>query len=52
MEDVWSVEFAIKAVFFEQIYLDELTCFSLPTIKGKTPCFSTKKNTVRVIFYV
>ena len=40
MGDVWSVEFTLKA---------ELAFFSLWTIKGRTPCFSTKKNAVRVI---
>ena len=27
MEEVWSVEFAAKAVFHEEVYSDELTFF-------------------------
>ena len=44
MEEVWSEEFAVKAVFHQQIYSNELTFSSLRTIKGRTVCFSTTKS--------
>ena len=31
------------------IYWYELTIFSPRTVKGRTVCFSTKKNSVRVV---
>ena len=48
MEDVRSVEFAVKAVFTDKLF-GRIEVFSLQTIKGRALCFSTKKSTVRVV---
>ena len=45
----WKVFGWIEMVFHKQIYSDELTFFFLQTIKGRTSCYSTKKNAVRVV---
>ena len=42
---IWSVEWTIKAVFYWQIYLYELSVFYLQTI-DRTLCFGTKKSSV------
>ena len=34
MEDVWLAEFAVKAVFHQEVYSDEFMVFSLQVIKG------------------
>ena len=44
MENVLSVEFALSAVFHQRLYSDEVTVFSLRTIKGRTLWFSSKKS--------
>ena len=49
MEEVRSLELAIKAVFHLVVYSDKFTVFSLQTIKDRTLCFSTKKEAVGLI---
>ena len=49
MEDVQSEDFPVRVVFHLQISSDKLMFLSLWTLKGKTPCFSTKKSAVRVV---
>ena len=44
-----SLTSLVKAVFHQQIYLDKLMFFSLWKMKGRTPCFSTKKSEVRIV---
>ena len=51
MADVRSVEFAVKAVFHQQIYSCKLL-FPFWTIKGRTLCFPTKESAVRVVLSV
>ena len=43
MEEVWSAEFTVKAVFYLEVYWDEFTFFSLRTIKGRNLVFQQRK---------